>query len=79
MSKKAKSFLKGIAESFLIIGLAIFALFPPNFTSSQIKILIGIPLVAIFSYKLGYYINEREFVTSKKAIRSGNCNRAIRK
>lgn len=75
----AKSFLKGVVESFLILGLAIFALFPPDFTVDQLKILIGLPLVAIFSYKLGYYINEREFVKRKKAMRSCNYEKAIRK
>lgn len=72
----AKSFLKGIVESFLILGLAILALFPPELSGDQLKILIGLPLVAIFSYKLGYYINEREFSKRKKALYSGNCSKA---
>lgn len=75
----AKSFLKGVVESFLVLGLAIFALFPPEITADQLKILIGLPLVTIFSYKLGYYINQREFVKRKKAMRSCNYEKAIRK
>ena len=75
----AKSFFRGIVEAFLILGLAILALFPPELTVDQLKILIGLPLVAVFSYKLGYYIKQREFVKRKKAIRSCNYNKAHRK
>lgn len=72
----AKSFLKGVVESFIVLGLAIFALFPPEITADQLKILIGLPLVAVLSYKLGYYINEKESAKRKKALYSGNCSKA---
>lgn len=75
----AKSFFKGIVESFLILGLAIFALFPPELTVDQLKIIIGLPVVAVFSYKLGCHINEREFDKREKALYSSNCSKAIRK
>lgn len=75
----AKSFLKGIVESFLILGLAVLALFPPELTADQFKIAIGLPLVALFSYKFGHYIKEREFVKRKKAMRSCSYEKAIRK
>lgn len=75
----AKSFFKGVVEALLILGLAIFALFPPELTADQLKILIGLPLVAVLSYKLGYYINEREFAKRKKAMRSCNYNKAGKK
>lgn len=75
----AKSFLKGIVESFLILGLAVLALFPPELTADQFKIAIGLPLVALFSYKFGHYIKEREFAKREKALYSSNCSKAIRK
>ena len=75
----AKSFFKGVFESFLILGLAIFALFPPELTLDQLKIIIGLSLIAICSYKLGYYINQREFSKRKKARCSCNYNKATRK
>lgn len=72
----AKSFFKGIVESFLILGLAILVLFPPELTADQFKIIIGLPLVAVCNYKLGYYIKGREFAKRKKALYSGNCSKA---
>lgn len=77
MSRKA--FLEGIVEAVTITALGTLIIFHPVLTTDQIKALIVLGFSCWTSYKLGQYVTKREFVKRKKAYRSANYNKQIKK
>lgn len=75
-----KSFLKDLLAAIALIIAFTLVLFPPNLSTDEVKIILGLPSVVFLSFYMGVYITKRERYKrefeKKKALNSGNCKRA---
>ncbi|WP_410496467.1 hypothetical protein QTL86_03300 [Cellulosilyticum sp. ST5] len=78
-----KNFLKELLAASALIVAFTLVLFPPQLSSDEVKIILGLPSVIILSFYGGVYITKRERYKrefeKKKALRSGNYSKAYRK
>lgn len=78
-----KSFLKDLLAAIALIIAFTLVLFPPNLSTDEVKIILGLPSVVFLSFYMGVYITKRERYKrefeKKKALRSGNYSKAYRK
>lgn len=75
-----KNFLKELLAAIALIVAFTLVLFPPQLSSDEVKIILGLPSVIILSFYGGVYITKRERYKrefeKKKALRSGNYSKA---
>ena len=79
-----KNFLKELLAAIALIVAFTLVLFPPQLSSDEVKIILGLPSVIILSLYGGVYITKREsykreFEKKKSMAKAATFNHAHRK
>lgn len=79
-----KNFLKELLAAIALIVAFTLVLFPPQLSSDEVKIILGLPSVIILSFYGGVYITKRErykreFEKKKNMAKAATFNHAHRK